>query len=105
MKNAPAFGIKPAANPATTGTKAPKHVPSNARIIINIPVREAMKPEVPARPAADYIKAASVQAVMPGARENALLQTVNTREQLTSPKNMMNVTAPAFSLHPLFTIE
>ena len=64
-----------------------------------------MKPAAPARPAADYIKAASVQAVMPGARENALLQTVNTREQLTSPKNMMNVTAPAFSLHPLFTIE
>ena len=103
MRNAPASGTKPVVNQDMIGTKALKPVPSNARIIINTPAREAMKPEVPDLPAADCIKAVSVQAVMPGARENALLQIANTREQPTSPKNMMNVTARAFSLHLLST--
>ena len=60
MKNAPASGIKLAANPDMIGMQAPKLVPSNAHPTINTPVPAPVTPAVQVQPAVENTKAANV---------------------------------------------
>ena len=56
MRNAPASGIKPAANPATTGTKALKLAPLNAHPTTNTPVPAPVTPAAQVKPVVENTK-------------------------------------------------